>query len=640
MKKNTTKVIKEANKYLVMQCIQAFEPVTLEKIAEKTLLSRLTILEIINSFKEEGIVVNGGFRESTGGRPPQLLCINGDSAYAIGIDFEFPTIRIALANAKREIVGRRKILFKIDTQAEEVLARMLRELEHLLEEFSSVRSRIVGIGVGICGTIRKTEGRSLHITRIRGWEHVELQRILQEKFHLPVYVNNDVHLLALVANRGEIAVRIIRACREMEIETVAVYSEADRDALHAKLADEAVCIGPARPTDSYLAMEQILSAAVVTGADAIHPGFGFLSENSRFAELCEKCGIIFIGPPAEVIARMGNKQEARNTMQKAGIPIIPGSRDAVYKEEDGLEQAKAIGYPVMIKAALGGGGKGMRVAQSPEEFRKNFRIAQTEAKQSFGDGAMYLEHFLTGPKHVEVQILADRAGNTIYLGERDCSMQRRHQKVLEEAPCASLSQSQRQKMGECAVDAAKAAGYVNAGTIEFLLEPDGNFYFMEMNTRIQVEHPVTEWVTGVDLIKEQIRIADGQLLLLQQQDVSVNGHSIEVRINAQNPDAGFAPCPGTVTGLHLPGGKGVRVDSAIYSGYTIPPFYDAMIAKISVWAKSRREAIEKLHSALGEVIIEGVDTNVDFLYELLENEEFRQGKTDIEFLERRNGESK
>ena len=279
----------------------------------------------------------------------------------------------------------------------------------------------------------------------------------------------------LVANRGEIAVRIIRACREMEIETVAVYSEADRDALHAKLADEAVCIGPARPTDSYLAMEQILSAAVVTGADAIHPGFGFLSENSRFAELCEKCGIIFIGPPAEVIARMGNKQEARNTMQKAGIPIIPGSRDAVYKEEDGLEQAKAIGYPVMIKAALGGGGKGMRVAQSPEEFRKNFRIAQTEAKQSFGDGAMYLEHFLTGPKHVEVQILADRAGNTIYLGERDCSMQRRHQKVLEEAPCASLSQSQRQKMGECAVDAAKAAGYVNAGTIEFLLEPDGNF---------------------------------------------------------------------------------------------------------------------------------------------------------------------
>ena len=438
----------------------------------------------------------------------------------------------------------------------------------------------------------------------------------------------------LVANRGEIAVRIIRACREMEIETVAVYSEADRDALHAKLADEAVCIGPARPTDSYLAMEQILSAAVVTGADAIHPGFGFLSENSRFAELCEKCGIIFIGPPAEVIARMGNKQEARNTMQKAGVPIIPGSRDAVYEEEDGLEQAKAIGYPVMIKAALGGGGKGMRVAQSPEEFRKNFRIAQTEAKQSFGDGAMYLEHFLTGPKHVEVQILADCAGNTIYLGERDCSMQRRHQKVLEEAPCASLSQSQRQKMGECAVDAAKAAGYVNAGTIEFLLEPDGNFYFMEMNTRIQVEHPITEWITGIDLIKEQIRIADGKKLSYTQDQVKISGHAIEVRINAERPEENFLPCPGTITGLHLPGGKGVRIDSAIYSGYTIPPYYDSMIAKISVWAKNRREAIQKMQSALGEVIIEGVDTNVNYQYALLNHPDFLAGNIDIEFIDR------
>lgn len=445
----------------------------------------------------------------------------------------------------------------------------------------------------------------------------------------------------LVANRGEIAVRIIRACREMEIETVAVYSEADRDALHAKLADEAVCIGPARPTDSYLAMEQILSAAVVTGADAIHPGFGFLSENSRFAELCEKCGIIFIGPPAEVIARMGNKQEARNTMQKAGIPIIPGSRDAVYEEEDGLEQAKAIGYPVMIKAALGGGGKGMRVAQSPEEFRKKFPDSTDRSKTilwrwsnvfgAFSDrtkacggtdsGRSCRKYDLSGRTGLFYAATASEGagGSTL---------------------CKPFPKSASKKWGECAVDAAKAAGYVNAGTIEFLLEPDGKFYFMEMNTRIQVEHPVTEWVTGVDLIKEQIRIADGQLLLLQQQDVSVNGHSIEVRINAQNPDAGFAPCPGTVTGLHLPGGKGVRVDSAIYSGYTIPPFYDAMIAKISVWAKSRREAIEKLHSALGEVIIEGVDTNVDFLYELLENEEFRQGKTDIEFLERRNGESK
>ena len=444
----------------------------------------------------------------------------------------------------------------------------------------------------------------------------------------------------LVANRGEIAVRIIRACREMEIETVAVYSEADRDALHAKLADEAVCIGPARPTDSYLAMEQILSAAVVTGADAIHPGFGFLSENSRFAELCEKCGIIFIGPPAEVIARMGNKQEARNTMQKAGIPIIPGSRDAVYEEEDGLEQAKAIGYPVMIKAALGGGGKGMRVAQSPEEFRKNFRIAQTEAKQSFGDGAMYLEHFLTGPKHVEVQILADRAGNTIYLGERDCSMQRRHQKVLEEAPCASLSKSQRQKMGECAVDAAKAAGYVNAGTIEFLLEPDGNFYFMEMNTRIQVEHPVTEWVTGIDLIKEQIRIADGQQLSFTQEDVKLTGHAIECRINAENPEKNFRPCPGTITDMYLPGGKGVRIDSAIYSGYTVPPYYDNMLAKLIVFAKNRTEAIRKMQSALGEVIIEGIDTNVDYQYDILHDPKYQAGDFDIEFIAEREAKNR
>lgn len=436
----------------------------------------------------------------------------------------------------------------------------------------------------------------------------------------------------LVANRGEIAVRIIRACREMEIETVAVYSEADRDALHAKLADEAVCIGPARPTDSYLAMEQILSAAVVTGADAIHPGFGFLSENSRFAELCEKCGIIFIGPPAEVIARMGNKQEARNTMQKAGIPIIPGSRDAVYEEEDGLEQAKAIGYPVMIKAALGGGGKGMRVAQSPEEFRKNFRIAQTEAKQSFGDGAMYLEHFLTGPKHVEVQILADCAGNTIYLGERDCSMQRRHQKVLEEAPCASISQSQRQKMGECAVDAAKAAGYANAGTIEFLLEPDGNFYFMEMNTRIQVEHPVTELVSGLDLIKEQILIAAGEPLLITQDQVSLRGHAIECRINAENPKKNFMPCPGKITNVHIPGGNGVRVDTHIYQDYQVPANYDSMLLKLIVHGKDREEAIAKMRSALGELIIEGIETNLDFLYEILDNQAFEEGKTDTDFI--------
>ena len=436
----------------------------------------------------------------------------------------------------------------------------------------------------------------------------------------------------LVANRGEIAVRIIRACREMEIETVAVYSEADRDALHAKLADEAVCIGPARPTDSYLAMEQILSAAVVTGADAIHPGFGFLSENSRFAELCEKCGIIFIGPPAEVIARMGNKQEARNTMQKAGIPIIPGSRDAVYEEEDGLEQAKAIGYPVMIKAALGGGGKGMRVAQSPEEFRKNFRIAQTEAKQSFGDGAMYLEHFLTGPKHVEVQILADCAGNTIYLGERDCSMQRRHQKVLEESPCAAISLELRKKMGETAIRAAKAVGYENAGTIEFLLDKDKNFYFMEMNTRIQVEHPVTEAVTDMDLIKEQIQIAAGEPLSVSQEDIRISGYAIECRINAENPEKNFMPCPGMITDIHLPGGRGVRVDTAVYNNYRIPPNYDSMILKLIVRDKDRESAIAKMRSALGELVIEGINTNLDFQYDILSDPDFQSGNVDTNFI--------
>ena len=327
-------------------------------------------------------------------------------------------------------------------------------------------------------------------------------------------------------------------------------------------------------------------------------------------------------------------------MANAGVPIIPGSREAIYDAAKGKEVAREIGYPVIVKAALGGGGKGMRVAENEAGFDMAFRTAQKETKAAFGDDTMYIEHFVQHPKHIEFQIMADKYGNVVHLGERDCSVQRNHQKMIEESPCAVISDELRRRMGEAAVKAAKAAHYENAGTIEFLLEKSGKFYFMEMNTRIQVEHPVTEWVTGVDLIKEQIRIADGQLLLLRQQDVSVNGHSIEVRINAQNPDAGFAPCPGTVTGLHLPGGKGVRVDSAIYSGYTIPPFYDAMIAKISVWAKSRREAIEKLHSALGEVIIEGVDTNVDFLYELLENEEFRQGKTDIEFLERRNGESK
>ena len=437
----------------------------------------------------------------------------------------------------------------------------------------------------------------------------------------------------LVANRGEIAVRVIRACREMGIETVAVYSEADREALHAKLADEAICIGPAALADSYLAMEKIISATVVSGADAIHPGYGLLSENSRFAELCEKCNSVFIGPPSGIISRLGNKQEARMTMKGAHVPVIPGSDSAVYDAEAGLEAAREAGYPVMIKAVLGGGGKGMRMAADEAEFEASFYVAQTEAKNAFGDTAMYVEHYLTRPRHIEVQILADSHGNVIHLGERDCSIQRNHQKMIEEAPCGALSEKLRREMGETAVRAAKAAGYVGAGTIEFLLERDGRFYFMEMNTRIQVEHPVTEWITGIDLIKEQIRIAAGAKLSYTQEEVKIAGHSIEVRINAEKPEEGFRPCPGTVTGLHLPAGKVVRVDSAIYSGYAIPPFYDSMIGKISVWAKSRKEAIRKIQSALGEMIIEGVDTNIDYQYGILNHPEFLAGNVDIGFLE-------
>lgn len=438
----------------------------------------------------------------------------------------------------------------------------------------------------------------------------------------------------LIANRGEIAVRIIRACREMGIESVAVYSEADKDALHAKLADEAVCIGPAAPADSYLSMDRIISAAVVTGADSIHPGFGFLSENSKFAKLCEKCSITFIGPGWEVIARLGNKQEARNTMEAARVPVIPGSKEPVYMAEDGQIQAEQIGYPVIIKAALGGGGKGMRVAFAPEEFEKSFVTAQQEAQNAFGDRMMYVEHFIQRPRHIEFQILADAYGNVVHLGERDCSIQRNHQKMIEESPSTALSEELRKKMGQAAVRAAKAAHYVNAGTIEFLLEKTGKFYFMEMNTRIQVEHPVTEWVTGIDLIKEQIRIASGKKLSCCQEDVRLSGHSIECRINAENARKGFRPSPGKVKDLHLPGGKGIRIDSAIYSGYTIPPYYDSMIAKLSVWAKNRNEAIQKMRSALGEVIIEGIDTNVDYQYEILNHPDYISGDIDIEFIEK------
>ena len=443
----------------------------------------------------------------------------------------------------------------------------------------------------------------------------------------------------LVANRGEIAVRIIRACREMGIETVAVYSEADKEALHTQLADEAVCIGPAASTESYLNMERIISATVVSGADAIHPGFGFLSENSKFVELCQQCNITFIGPDAEVIRKMGHKAQARTTMVEAGVPVIPGSKDAIYDEEVGKRVADEVGYPVIVKAALGGGGKGMRVAYTAEEFSQAFTTAQKETKMAFADETMYIEHFVEHPRHIEFQILADKYGNVVHLGERDCSVQRNHQKMIEESPSIALSRDLRDRMGEAAVKAARAAKYENAGTIEFLLESSGNFYFMEMNTRIQVEHPVTEWVTGIDLIKEQIKIADGQKLSYTQEDIQITGHAIECRINAENPSQNFRPSPGTITDLYLPGGKGVRIDAAIYSGYTVPAYYDSMLAKVIVHAANREEAIKKMRSVLGEVIIEGIDTNVEYQYEIMNHPVFISGDIDIEFIANMNRDS-
>lgn len=438
----------------------------------------------------------------------------------------------------------------------------------------------------------------------------------------------------LIANRGEIAVRIIRACREMGIQTVAVYSEADRDSLHTLLADEAICIGPAPSTQSYLNMERILAATVAMKADAIHPGFGFLSENARFAELCSKCNITFIGPSAEIINRMGNKSEARKTMIEAGVPVVPGSKDAVYTAEDGLAMAKEIGFPVMIKASSGGGGKGMRISRSEEDFTEFFNAAQLESVKGFSDDTMYIEKYIEKPRHVEFQIMADKFGNVIHLGERDCSIQRRHQKVLEEAPCSVISPGLRKKMGETAVRAAKSVGYENAGTIEFLLDKDKNFYFMEMNTRIQVEHPVTEMVSGLDLIKEQIRIAAGEPLSVTQDQVEIRGHAIECRINAENPQKHFMPCPGRIQTVHLPGGNGVRVDTHIYSDYRVPANYDSMLMKLIVYDKDRQSAIAKMQSALGEVIIEGIETNINFQYEILENEAFRSGDTDTGFIEK------
>ncbi|MTK11727.1 MAG: acetyl-CoA carboxylase biotin carboxylase subunit [Clostridiaceae bacterium] len=439
----------------------------------------------------------------------------------------------------------------------------------------------------------------------------------------------------LIANRGEIAVRTIRACREMGIETVAVYSEADKDALHTQMADEAICIGPAAAKDSYLNIQNIISATVLSGAQAIHPGFGFLSENSKFARMCKECNITFIGPDPECIENMGNKSNARDIMTKSGVPVVPGSNGAVEGEDELLRLAEEIGYPVMIKASAGGGGRGIRIVYEQSELIKAYENARAEAKAAFGDETIYMEKFIEKPRHVEIQILGDSFGNIVYLGERDCSMQRRNQKVLEEAPSPIMTEELRKSMGETAVRAAKAVNYNNAGTIEFLLDKNGNYYFMEMNTRIQVEHPITEMVTGIDLIKEQIKIAAGEKLSFSQEDIRISGHAIECRINAEDASRGFMPCPGKVKDMYVPGGFNVRVDSAVYSGYVIPPYYDSMIAKLIVHGKDREEAIKKMRRALGEFIIDGVRTNIDFQFELINCEEFINGNYDTRFIESR-----
>ena len=438
----------------------------------------------------------------------------------------------------------------------------------------------------------------------------------------------------LIANRGEIAVRIIRACREMGIRTVAIYSEVDKNALHVQLADEAICVGPAPSNKSYLNVKAILEAACLTGADSIHPGFGFLSENPNFAKICQETGIKFIGPDYKLIELLGNKSRAKETMKRAGVPVVPGSDGLIYSKEQAVNLAEQIKYPVMLKASAGGGGRGIRVAYSKEELEKEYDIVKQEAKVSFNDDSLYLEKFVENPRHVEIQILADEHGNCIHLGERDCSVQRRNQKVLEETPSGILDEETRKKMGEVAVKAVKEIGYSNAGTIEFLVDKNKDFYFMEMNTRIQVEHPVTEMVTGVDIIKEQIKIASGEELTYKQEDIKFDGHSMEVRINAENPDKNFMPCPGTITGLHIPGGNGVRVDTAIYSGYTVPPTYDSMLAKLIVHGKNREESIAKMKSAVAEFVVEGIATNIDFLLKILENENFKTNNYDTSFIKK------
>ena len=437
----------------------------------------------------------------------------------------------------------------------------------------------------------------------------------------------------LIANRGEIAVRIIRACKEMNIKTVAIYSEADKDALHTRIADEAICIGPAASNKSYLNIKAIIEAAYVTGSDSIHPGFGFLSENAQFAKICEESNIKFIGPRSEVIDLLGNKSNAKSLMKSANVPVVPGSEGSIDTVEQAIKLADEIGYPVILKAAAGGGGKGIRVANNSEELVKNYNVVKQEAKISFNDDEIYIEKFVKNPRHVEIQILADEFGNVVHLGERDCSIQRKHQKVIEETPSTIVDSALRNEMGMAAVRAAKAAGYTSCGTVEFLVDSDKNFYFMEMNTRIQVEHPITEMTTGIDIVKEQIKIAAGQEMIFKQDEIEFRGHAIECRINAENPSKNFMPCPGKIEEMNLPGGNGIRVDSAIYSGYVIPPNYDSMIAKIIAYGTNRNEAISKMKRALEELVIDGVDTNRDFLFDIIKNPNFIRGNFDTSFIE-------
>ena len=438
----------------------------------------------------------------------------------------------------------------------------------------------------------------------------------------------------LIANRGEIAVRIIRACKEMNIKTVAVYSTADKDSLHTKLADEAVCIGEPSSQKSYLNIQNIIEAANITGSDSIHPGYGFLSENAKFAKICEESNIKFIGPKSEVIDALGNKSNSKELMKKNGIPVIPGSNGSICNIAEAKKISEEIGYPVMLKASSGGGGKGIRVAYNEKELEKNYNLVKQEAKVSFNDDEIYLEKYIENPRHVEIQILADEHGNVIHLGERDCTIQRNHQKIIEETPSKIIDDELRNKMGRTAVKVAKTANYTGLGTVEFLVDKNKNFYFMEMNTRVQVEHPITELRTNIDLIKEQIRVAANEKLKIKQKDVVFQNHVIECRINAENPYKNFMPCPGKITGLNLPGGNGIRIDTGIYEGYTIPSYYDSMIAKLIVYGTTRNEAIAKLKRALEEFVIEGVTTNIDFIFEIIRNPDFIRGNYDTSFIEK------